>query len=61
MEKKKRGASWVGALVVVAVLCVGAFFVARNIAGSRSSQLRTATLTPAYSGQKVRTQGDGII
>lgn len=61
MEKKKRGASWVGALVVVAVLCVGAFFVARNIAGSRSSQLRTATLTPAYSGQTVRTLGDGII
>lgn len=61
MENRKRGSNWIGALIVVAALCVGAFFLARGIANSHSSQLRKAIQTPALEGQTVRMLDDGIL
>lgn len=58
--RSKRGVAWLGALVVVLALCVGAFLLARSIARGHSAQLRTVIQTPALDNQRVRVLNEGI-
>lgn len=62
MEKRKNSASsGIAVFLVVALLCVGAFFVARSIVQKRSGAMGQAIATPAYADQTVKALGGGIL
>ena len=60
-KQKNRALSGIIAIVLVALLCAGAFFLARSIASGRSSALKGATATPAYADQTIDVLGEGML
>ncbi len=60
-NKKNARAPWYAVLIVVALLCVGAYFLASGIVGTRTSRLRAATQTPAYAGQHIEPLLSGMV
>lgn len=58
---QRKRTPWLAVAIVVGLLCLGAFLVARSIVDNRSQVLRTATATSAFAGQSIKAHGDGII
>lgn len=62
MDKRKNNAAGVViGILIAALLCVGAFFLARNIVSSKSASLGNAIPTSASAGQAMRPLGNGMI
>ncbi|MGJ4850951.1 hypothetical protein ACH6CV_11915 [Bacillota bacterium Meth-B3] len=62
MDKKRNARpSWLKVIIIVSLVSVGAYFVARGIVNHYSSHLGTARPTPAYAGQSVEPLGDGMV
>lgn len=58
---KRSSLKWILAVVIVAVACVAAYFIARAIVQSNSTQLRGQVQTTALAGQTVEIMGNGIV
>lgn len=62
MEKTKTiRLSWIAVLLVVVLLCVGAYFIATQIVNARMPRLRDVITLPASSNQAIQPLGDGAI
>lgn len=62
MENKRPiRLSWIAVLVVVAILCFGAYFIARRIVDARSPRLYDAISIPATANQPIEPLGSGSL
>lgn len=60
-NKRSPRLSWIAVLVVVLLLCVGAYLLATQIVNARTPRLRDVISVPANSNQVIKPLGKGLV